>query len=150
MLHLRDAARRIESIEGCEPHARSMVYETEPEGGPPQGRYLNAAVCVHTGLSARSLLDELLRIEKEMGRKRTEKNGPRIIDLDIVFHGSRIISEPALKIPHPRFRERGFVLLPLNDIMPAFEDPETGRAVEDLLDEWKGAAQTDLEPLYRF
>ena len=131
--HLEEGVRRLEAIEGCSLEARSRVYETAPQGGPPQGPFLNAAVTLRTLLSPQELLHALLRVEGALGRERVEKNGPRTLDLDLVFYGDRTVRAPGLCVPHPRFRERGFVLLPLNDIIPRFRDPETGRTVEELL-----------------
>ena len=96
----------------------SSIIETEPEGGPRQGKFLNGVVEIDTGLSAEKLLEALLKIEKELGRKRSVKNGPRTIDLDIIFYGKKIINKPGLTIPHPRWRQRQFVVEPLREIAP--------------------------------
>jgi 2-amino-4-hydroxy-6-hydroxymethyldihydropteridine diphosphokinase len=141
--HLIRALEAIDSIPGIRILDRSRIYETEPVGGPPQGLYLNAAVTVETVHAPPDLLRRLLGIEKEMGRIRTEKNEPRIIDLDIIFYDDLTQNDPFLELPHSRFRERGFVLLPLNDILPGFTDPETGRTVAELLDAWRSAGGKD-------
>lgn len=141
--HLIRALEAIDSIADSRILERSRIYETEPVGGPPQGLYLNAAVTVKTVHPPLYLLRMLLGIEKAMGRIRSERNGPRIIDLDIIFYDDLILDDPLLGLPHPRFRERGFVLLPLNDIIPGFTDPETGRTVADLLDAWRTAGGKD-------
>jgi len=101
--------------------------------------FLNAAAVGRTELSARSLLDALLAIEDERGRERPYPNAPRSLDLDLILFGDLVIDEPGLAVPHPRFRERRFVLEPLASIAPEFRDPASGRTVGDLL--------LDLRPL---
>lgn len=95
----------------------SPLYETEPVGGPPQGKFLNGVVRVETGLSPKELLNSLKRIEDTLGRIREVNNGPRTIDLDILTYGDMHIEEEGLIIPHPRMNERDFVKRPLNDIL---------------------------------
>ena len=87
-----------------------------------------------TTLSARSLLDELLAIERQRDRQRPYVNAPRTLDLDLILYGDRTLDEPGLVVPHPRFRERRFVLEPLLEIAPDLVDPATGLTVRELLD----------------
>jgi len=94
----------------------SRVYESDPVGGPPQPDYLNAVIEVETDGSARELLDACLGAEREMGRERTERWGPRVIDLDVLTFGEERIDEPGLEIPHPRMHERAFALVPLLEL----------------------------------
>ena len=96
----------------------SSIIETDPEGAPAQGKFLNGAVKIETDLSARRLLQALQDIENKLGRERAVKNGPRTIDLDIIFYNDKVINEPDLVIPHPRWRQRSFVTEPLREIMP--------------------------------
>lgn len=96
----------------------SSLYETEPVGGPDQGRYLNAAVVLDTDLEPRPLLEALLAIEKSADRIRHVRWGPRTLDLDIVAYGAVTVDEPDLTIPHPRARDRRFVLDPVCEIAP--------------------------------
>ncbi|MFH1876463.1 MAG: 2-amino-4-hydroxy-6-hydroxymethyldihydropteridine diphosphokinase [Candidatus Omnitrophota bacterium] len=96
----------------------SSFIETEAVGGPQQPKYLNGAVKILTKLPARRLLAHLNSIEKNLGRTRTIKNGPRTIDLDILIFGNEIINEPDLVIPHPRMLTRDFVMKPLLEIAP--------------------------------
>lgn len=133
---LARAIDRLNALPAFSLLALSRIYETAPEGGPRQGRYLNAAVLAETAKEPENLLDSLNRIEKEMGRR--EKGGclPRVIDLDIIFYSDRIVDSPSLSIPHPRFRERGFVLQPLTDIIPEFIDPVTNASVRSILHAW--------------
>lgn len=116
--------------------ARSRLYRTPPWGMLDQPDFINAAARLETSLSPRSLLDALLAIEARAGRVRGVRNGPRILDLDLLLYGDRIIDEPGFTVPHPRLHGRAFVLLPLADIAADAEVPGQGR-VRDL------AAQVD-------
>ncbi|MGN6788890.1 MAG: 2-amino-4-hydroxy-6-hydroxymethyldihydropteridine diphosphokinase [Rhodanobacteraceae bacterium] len=112
--------------------ARSRLYRTPPWGVADQPDFVNAAGRLETALSPRELLDALLAIETRAGRVRGVRNGPRILDLDLLLYGDRQIDEPGLVVPHPRLHERAFVLLPLADIAPELDVPGRGR-VRDLL-----------------
>jgi 2-amino-4-hydroxy-6-hydroxymethyldihydropteridine diphosphokinase len=112
----------------------STYHETVPVGVTgPHPLYLNAAVVGDTTLSPRALLDALLAIERERGRERPRPNAPRTLDLDLILFGYAIVEEPGLTVPHPRFRDRRFVLGPLSEIAPRLRDPVTGRTVLELL-----------------
>ena len=114
---LREAVRRIDAFAPV--RARSRVYETAPVGGPPQGDYLNAAVLVTWNAPPIALLDQLQRVETELGRVRNERNGPRTVDLDILWiEGGGAVQEDRLIVPHPRLLEREFALRPLLDVAP--------------------------------
>jgi len=115
--------------------AQSSLYSTAPVGYADQPRFLNAAVAFETALSPLELLGALLTIEQAFGRDRINAipDGPRTLDLDIVFYADFVLSEAALEIPHARLAQRAFVLVPLNEIAPAFRDPRSGRTVADLL-----------------
>jgi 2-amino-4-hydroxy-6-hydroxymethyldihydropteridine diphosphokinase len=97
-----------------------------PADSPP---YLNAALVGRTGLSARTLLSHLLVIERERGRERPFRGAPRPLDLDLILLGNLVVDEPGVQVPHPRFRERRFVLEPLAAIAPDLVDPVTGMTV---------------------
>ena len=94
----------------------SSIYETKPLGGPPQPNFLNGVIKLKTNLSPRALLNRLKEIEGILGRERSERFGPRVIDLDILIYGGLNINEDGLVIPHPRMNEREFVLKGLNEI----------------------------------
>jgi 2-amino-4-hydroxy-6-hydroxymethyldihydropteridine diphosphokinase len=112
----------------------SSLYETAPVGVPnEQPRFLNAAVVGETTLTPRELLKALLSIEGERGRERPYSGAARTLDLDLVLMGERIVDEEGLVVPHPRFRERRFVLEPLAEIAPELRDPVSGQTVGDLL-----------------
>ncbi len=114
--------------------AQSSAYDTEPLGSADQPRYLNAAVLVRTSLLPGALLHALLEIERALGRTRGEDRWmSRAIDLDLILMGDGVLNEAELALPHPRFRERAFVLLPLAEIAPSMRDPVTGKSVESLL-----------------
>ncbi len=98
----------------------SSVIETEPVGGPAQGKFLNAAIEIETALPPHELLNQLKSIEKSLGRKKTVLNGPRTIDLDILLYDNIKINTSELIIPHPRMLERDFVLRPLKEINKGF------------------------------
>jgi 2-amino-4-hydroxy-6-hydroxymethyldihydropteridine diphosphokinase len=111
----------------------SALRETDPVGVTDQPRFLNGAVLVETDLEPRALLDVLLAVESELGRTRDgPRFGPRTIDLDLLVFGDREVSEPGLRVPHPRLAERAFALEPLAELDPDLEIPGRGR-VEDLL-----------------
>src|SRR5262245_26975742 len=113
----------------------SSSYETEPVDVPgAQPMFLNAAVTGESELSARAVLDALLRIEQQYGRERPYVGAPRTIDLDLILYGDSVINAAGLTVPHPRFRERRFVLEPLVEIAPDWVDPVTGKTIRELLD----------------
>ncbi len=98
-----------------------------------QPRFLNGAVIGETGLSPRALLDALLTIERERSRTRPFAGAPRTLDLDLVLFGNLQLNEPGLLVPHPRFRERLFVLEPLDELAPDWVDPVSGETISALL-----------------
>ena len=111
----------------------SSFYDTAPIGVGEQPRFLNAAAIGSTPLTARALLDTLLAIESTFGRTRPHAGAARTLDLDLILYGNHIIEEPGLIVPHPRFRERRFVLEPLNEIAPDWIDPVTKRTIRELV-----------------
>ena len=142
---LRSALDTLGRTAGVRIAAVSSFLETEPEGLPGQGRYLNAAAAVRTSLSPRALLAALLTTEQAHGRRRdpTVRWGPRTLDLDLLMHGDAIIDEPGLTVPHPRMHRRSFVLVPLAEIAPRVMHPGLRRSIECLRDEaaWTGTAK---------
>lgn len=113
----------------------SDVVETWPvgEGTGDQNLYLNAVAIGDTDLTARQLLDALMGIEQAFGRERPFPNAARTLDLDLILHGGNIVVEEGLEVPHPRFRERFFVLGPLAEVAPDMVDPVSGMRVAELL-----------------
>ena len=110
------AIEKLRQVSEVEVKKVSSIYETEPVGGPKQPDYLNAVIEIETMLGPRKLLAALHEIEGHLGRKRSIKDGPRTIDLDILTYGDEKIDEPDLKIPHPRMNEREFVLKPIEEL----------------------------------
>jgi len=126
------AVRRLSAI--LSNLQQSRWYDTDPVGvSADQPRYLNGVVVGETALSARELLNELLAIEQAAGRTRPSPMAPRTLDLDLILYGNQRIQEPGLAVPHPRFRERLFVLEPLADLAPDLVDPESGKTISALL-----------------
>jgi dihydropteroate synthase len=128
---LRQAVAAIGRLRDTELVAVSPVYETDPVGGPDQPDYLNAVLMVRTSLRARDLLDSLNRIEAEHGRVREVRFGPRTLDIDIITYSDQTSDDPVLTLPHPRAKERAFVLAPWHDIDPSATLPDG--SVVDLL-----------------
>ena len=114
--NIEEAIRRLKRADGIKVAKVSRLIRTEPDGGPPQGDFLNGAIEIETGLTAHDLLKELKRIEGELGREGGAKNGPRPIDLDILLYADEVIKTPELEIPHPRMHKRRFVTEPLKEI----------------------------------
>jgi 2-amino-4-hydroxy-6-hydroxymethyldihydropteridine diphosphokinase len=114
----------------------STIRETEPVDVPdPQPPYLNAVVTGQTALEPDELLRQLVAIEEQRGRTRPFSHAPRTLDLDLILYGDRVIDHGELIVPHPRFRERRFVLEPLADVAPGWVDPVTRKTVAQLLDQ---------------
>ena len=108
----------------------SQLRETDPVGVVDQPPFLNGATVLETDFSPRELLDALLAVERELGRERRERWGPRTVDLDLLLYGDEMIDEPGLTIPHPRLHERRFALEPLLDLDPELAIPGRGRVVD--------------------
>lgn len=112
---------------------RSGFYETEPMGMPDQRWFLNMVAEFQTELFPVQLLHRLQRVEAQFGRLRTLPNGPRTLDIDILLYSNVVLKTSQLEVPHPRFRERRFVLAPLAELNPELRDPVTGKTVGALL-----------------
>lgn len=110
----------------------SRVYESEPVGYTDQPLFLNQVAAGETGLLPAALLGRLKTIEREMGREATFPGGPRLIDLDLLFYDDWVMAADGLIVPHPRLRERSFVLAPLHELAPEFRDPLTGVTIGGL------------------
>jgi 2-amino-4-hydroxy-6-hydroxymethyldihydropteridine diphosphokinase len=128
---LDDAEDRLAALlSGAVASAR---YETDAVGGLPDApAFLNEVVVGTTQLGPRSLLEALLAIEEAAGRERPFVNAPRTLDLDLILYGDFVIDEPGLQVPHPRFRDRLFVLAPLAEVAADWVDPVSGLTVEQL------------------
>ncbi len=112
--------------------SRSSLYLTAPVGYADQPDFINAVIKINTGLAPKPLLAALLDIEQRQGRKRTFRNAPRVIDLDILLYDELILDESELTLPHPRMHERAFVLMTLLEIAPEINIPGHGPAIRFL------------------
>lgn len=117
-IQMQEALLLLDAVENIQIEAVSHLYKTAPWGNTDQPSFLNACVLIGTDLSARQLLELCLGIEKDLGRIRLERWGPRAIDLDVLFYADELIDEPGLQLPHPRMTQRAFVMVPLFDVAP--------------------------------
>jgi len=136
-----EAVERLKEIEGCEFVACSRWYLTSPVGVEDQDWFVNGVACLGAEISARDLLGRLLSVEAAMGRVRTEKWGPRVIDLDLLLYGADIVNEPDLEIPHPLMDRRRFVLAPLAEVDPDVIHPVLAKTASQMLWELEGQEQ---------
>jgi 2-amino-4-hydroxy-6-hydroxymethyldihydropteridine diphosphokinase len=114
----------------------SSVYESPPIGYLRQGPFLNLVLLARTPLDPLNLLSLLRAVEDDSGRERPFPNAPRTLDCDLVFYADRIVREQGLKVPHPAWKRRSFVVRPLLEIVPGFRDPETGWRVSEVALRW--------------
>lgn len=128
---LKQAIVQLEEVPEITIDAISSWYETVPIG-PSQPNYINGCILLTTDLSPFELLEILLATETNFGRVRQERWGARTLDLDLIFYEDFILETPRLKLPHPRMRERGFVLFPLAEIAPHWIDPMTKSSIAQL------------------
>jgi 2-amino-4-hydroxy-6-hydroxymethyldihydropteridine diphosphokinase len=133
--NIERSCRLIAEIKGVRLVRTSSLIETEPVGYEDQPDFINAVLEIGTALTPRELLTAIKEVEQRMGRTRTVRFGPRIIDIDILLFGDRIIDEPGLTIPHPRMHERRFVLRPLAEIAPEAVHPVLKKSVTELYED---------------
>lgn len=131
--NLREALTRLRTL--GEVTKVSAFYETEPVEFTQQPWFLNIAAELQTELMPRQLLAALLKIEREMGRRRLQPKGPRLIDIDILLFGNAVMNDARLVIPHPAMHERKFVLTPLVEIAPQVRHPVFNKSAKELLDD---------------
>jgi len=131
------AIDRLDACEGICVKEKSDFYNTAPVGGPLQPDYVNCVIGMETEIEPQVLLEEFKKIEIGLGRKPGVRWGPRVVDLDILLYGNRIVDEHNLKIPHERMHERAFVLEPLCEISPDIKHPVSGISISELLEKLK-------------
>jgi 2-amino-4-hydroxy-6-hydroxymethyldihydropteridine diphosphokinase len=137
--------RALDSLaEACSLSKVSSLYKTEPVGFRNQDWFLNCAAKGDTELPPRALLDALKDIERTMGRTEWIRNGPRVIDLDILLYDGLVAEESGLVIPHPRMHERSFVLVPLREIDPSVVHPGMDKTIEELADSLRNPERVEL------
>jgi 2-amino-4-hydroxy-6-hydroxymethyldihydropteridine diphosphokinase len=132
-LHIKKALKQLEE-EGVHITLRSSMYETEPVEFRKQGWFLNCAVEAETELTPKQLLRVIRNIEKDLGRKRVVRSGPRTLDIDILIYDDVLIRGEDLEIPHPRMAQRRFVLVPMAEIAPTLRHPELHLTMAQLLE----------------
>ncbi|MCO4097383.1 2-amino-4-hydroxy-6-hydroxymethyldihydropteridine diphosphokinase [Macrococcoides canis] len=130
---INEALRKLEQIQDTKLKAVSSLYETAPVGGVVQDDFLNGAAIVETNLTPISFLNEIQRIELELGRERKIHWGPRTIDLDVLLMDDVVIEHERLKVPHPFMHERSFVLIPLAEIAPEAVHPVLNKKIKELV-----------------
>ena len=149
--YLKGAIRKIKESHEIAVRKVSSVYETQPVGYENQGWFLNLVLEAETTFDPFPLLERLLAIEGQMGRKREEKWGPRKIDIDILLYDNRIVNSYRLTIPHPRMHQRRFVLIPLTQIAPKLLHPLLKKSLEELLESCEDKSIIKLYPeKYKF
>lgn len=144
--HIEKALALLRENEDIDVLSVSALIETEPVGGPPQGKFLNGAIKIKTDLLPLELLSQLKTIERRLGRQKVGINAPRTLDLDILFYDDVVVEKGKnLHIPHPRLAERYFVLKPLQEIAPDYRHQRLGKTVQELYETYthsQGASET--------
>lgn len=143
LVNLKNAFNLIDELAGTVIKS-SSIYETAAWGQIDQPSFLNQVLLCTTQLTAEQVLQTILLIEEKMGRKRIEKMGPRIIDIDILFYNDEVIDLPELKVPHPEIANRRFVLEPLHEIASDYIHPVLKRSIADLLNACTDALEVKM------
>lgn len=134
------AAKALAATRGARLIQMASIRETDPVGGPPQGKFLNTVIELDTPLTLHQLFTSLQAIERNLGRQPSpERWGPRPIDLDLLLYDSQVVQEPRLTVPHPRLHERRFVLEPLAELAPDIIHPIMRQTMRQLLQQLEGA-----------
>lgn len=133
------AAKALAATRGAQLIQMAGIRETDPVGGPPQGKFLNTVIELDTPLTLHQLFTSLQAIERDLGRQpSSERWGPRPIDLDLLLYDSQVVQEPFLTVPHPRLHERRFVLEPLAELAPDIIHPIMRQTMRQLLQRLEG------------
>ena len=147
VVHLQAAARRLAATGGITLVSASSIYETAPVGVTArQPDYLNQVLVLETDLPPKELLQVCQNLEQERGRTSSHQPlSPRTLDIDLIAYGAWVTASPSLVLPHPRYRQRRFVLLPLAEVQPDFRDPVSARTIDELLDACKDDSSVVLQ-----
>lgn len=145
LLNLENALSHIKTYCG-EIEVKSSIYETAAWGNEAQGAFLNQVLKIRTALDPSELLNTILGVEQEMGRIRSEKYAARTIDIDILYFNHLIVETDQLIIPHPRIKDRRFVLIPLTEIAPEMIDPKTNFSTMEMLKQCSDTLQVTKYP----
>jgi 2-amino-4-hydroxy-6-hydroxymethyldihydropteridine diphosphokinase len=137
----REAIERIGALDECSIISVSSFYLTEPVGVEAQDWYVNSVVSLSTAMPAQDLLKTLLQVEKDMGRVRIEKWGPRIIDLDLLLYGDDLLDDEGIKVPHPLMHLRKFVMALMTELAPELIHPAFGKTMAELYGEIEEESQ---------
>jgi 2-amino-4-hydroxy-6-hydroxymethyldihydropteridine diphosphokinase len=139
----QNIAEAIEAMpsRGIQVRHHSSLYATEPVDVPTQCWFLNCVVEAQTDLMPRQLLHALQELERELGRRRLVRRGPRVVDIDILLYGASVVRAPELEVPHPRMADRRFVLVPLRELAPALRHPTLKKTIAELLAETHDRSQ---------
>jgi len=138
------AVKRISDVDGVRVLRCSSLYKTQPVGFEEQDWFVNGAIEIRTMLGPRPLMNVMQGVENEMGRNRSGKWGPRIIDIDILLYGQAVIEEEGLVIPHAELHKRRFALVPLNEIASCAIHPSFGVSIKGLLDRLQDKNKVDV------
>ena len=138
---LNQAVRELTLVRETKVVWASSVYETDPVGKTDQPKFLNAAVEIETGLDPKQLYAEAKAIEHRIGRTKTERWGPREIDIDVLLYDGVVSSDADVTVPHPEMERRRFVLVPLKELAPDLVHPINGMTMEELLAACKDAGR---------
>lgn len=144
---LAQATKTIEQLEQVRLLKQAPLYRTKPWGYADQPDFVNSAILVDTSLELHELYRKLAQIELDFGRKRLFKNGPRTLDLDIIWAQDTKLNDDQLTIPHPRAQERAFVLVPLSALDPELKFPDTGLTVAQALSQLPPSELAGVTPL---
>lgn len=144
LTYLQKALHELSMEENISIIKQSSIYETAPVGYTNQSDFLNMVIQVDTNLSPLDLLDQCQQIERELGRKRAIRFGPRTIDLDILLYNQENRQTERLILPHPRMHERAFVLIPLHELDPALPVDDQGKTASDYMNEMTKQAKKDV------
>ena len=146
---IEKALLEIDQLESTQITRVSSIYDTDPVEVQDQPRFLNVVIEIESDIGPHQLLWNLKLIERRLGRVRAKRWGPRVIDIDILLHGDRVVDEPELTLPHPALADRAFVLIPLSEMVPDLPHPVLGERISELMDRLSDADHGSVHKLGR-